>query len=437
MLPTMFSVFKCGTAALLFFILNLFYAYGQDVRLKLNRPEGIYSKGDTVRVYGLCHDARGPLDVEIRVDGITRESRSISLDASSYKEIYTEVCDSAKWVALIVKTSDNKAIDIGYLVNPETFKPGYRTPGNLRRYWNKEISRMRKEPMTVKIDSVQAPAKYIGQVTCWHVELSMHQGFPVNAYVSIPIGARAASLPIRIQTHGATEITEIRTQSILKTACRTALQGTIGVDINAHGMKDGASPEYYRELEDGLLKDYSDQDLKDRESWYFRLMYLRLVRLVDYLVTLPQWDGRNIMVAGHSQGGGQALALGAIDSRITHVYADEPALSDHGGILLGRCSGWPFSTRRQSVPSTKLARKILPYFDGAILAGMYHGKLYLRAGLVDYICPPTAVWSVYNNAGTADKTITSFRSRHHTNVVWYDKEEFDALSEGFPKIEWY
>ena len=430
------SLVKHGAVALLFFALSLVSAHGQDVRLKLNRQEGIYSKGDTVRVYGFCPDSREPLELEIRVGGITREKRSICLDTTGYREIYSEVCDSSKWVALLVKTGENQAIDIGYLVNPETFEPGYKAPGDLRRFWKKEISRMRKQPMSVKIDSVQAPAKYIGQVTCWHIELSMHQGFPVNAYVSIPLGADARSLPICIQAHGATDITESRTQSQLKKACRTALTGTIGVDINAHGMRDGASPEYYRELEEGLLKDYSDQPLKDRESWYFRLMFLRLVRLVDYLVTLPQWDGKNIMVAGHSQGGGQALALGGIDSRITHVYADEPALSDLGGILQGRYGGWPFSRRRQSVPATKQAKRILPYFDGALLAGMFRGQLYLRAGLVDYICPPTAVWSVYNNAGTTDKIITSFRSRHHTNVVWYDKDEFNTLSEGFPEIQW-
>lgn len=427
---------KQGAAVLLFFILSLFHANGQDVRLKLNRPDGLYSKGDTVRVLACCPDSPDSLEMEIRVGGKTREKRSVCPGSAYYKEIYAEVCDSAKWVAVIVNTRDDRQIDIGWLVNPESFRPGYKAPCNLKQFWKKEISRMRKNAMTVKIDSVRAPEKYIGQVTCWHVQLSMHEGFPVNAYVCMPLGADVRTLPIRIQTHGATEITENRTQSQLKTACRTALSGTIGVDINAHGMEDGAPEEYYQELADGLLKDYSDQPLKDRESWYFRLMYLRLVRLVDYLVTLPQWDGRNIMVAGHSQGGGQALALGGIDPRITHVYADEPALCDHGGILLNRYGGWPFSTRRQNVPASKQGRKILPYYDGALLAGMFRGKLYLRAGLVDYTCPPTAVWTVYNNAGTEDKVIQSFRSRHHTNVVWYDKDELDALSEGFPNIEW-
>jgi len=427
---------KQVAALLLLFLLGPLHAYGQDVRLKLNRPEGLYSKGDTVHVFGLCANSRESMEMEIRVNGKTREKKSLCLGCSDYKEIYTEVCDSAKWVAILVNTQDHEQIDIGYLVNPETFQPGYKAPRDLRRFWKKEVSRMRNSAMTVKIDSVQAPEKYIGQVTCWHVELSMHEGFPVNAYVCMPVRADARSLPIRIQTHGATEITEKRTQSQLKTACRTAMTGTIGIDINAHGMQDGASEEYYRELADGPLKDYADQPLTDRESWYFRLMYLRLVRLVDYLVTLPQWDGRNIMVAGHSQGGGQALALGGIDPRITHVYADEPALSDHGGILQNRLSGWPFSTRRQSVPASKQARKILPYYDGALLAGMYSGKLYLRAGLVDYTCPPTAVWTVYNHAGTQDKVIEWFRSRHHTSVVWYDKAEFNALSEGFPPIEW-
>jgi len=418
------------------FLAGLHYAAAQDVRLTMNRLDGIYSKGDTVRVYGRCADvAEVNLTMEIKVGGITRETGTIHL-SDEFSEIYTEICDSTKWVAVLVHTADDKVIDIGYIVNPEDIRPGYKTPWDLRCYWKREVAKMRRSEMTVKVDTVEAYKDYIGKVICWHVELSMHDGFPVNAYVSIPVGARAGSLPIRIQAHGATDITEVRTQSKKKDACFYASQGLIGVDINAHGMQDGAPEEYYKNLDDGPLKDYAKRLPESRDSWYFRLMYLRLVRLVDYLVTLPQWDGMNIMVGGHSQGGGQALALGGIDPRITHVYADEPALCDHGGILQGRIGGWPFSKRNQEVPAERLSKRILPYFDGALLAGMFHGKLYIRAGLADYTCPPTAVFAVYNNAGTNDKTITAFRSRHHTNVVWYDKDEFSSQGAGFPAVEW-
>ncbi len=39
-----------------------------------------------------------------------------------------------------------------------------------------------------------------------------------------------------------------------------------GRSVNAHGIKDGADEEYYRNLEEGELKDYQHQELKNRES---------------------------------------------------------------------------------------------------------------------------------------------------------------------------
>ncbi len=394
-----------------------------DIRLKLNHPDGVYAKGDTVYVYGCCLDDADSLKMEIRVNGHPRSYSFINLE-KEYGVIHKEVCDSARWVSVLVGKGET-VLDVGYVVEPESFMPAYKAPRDLHRFWKRQIRRMRKSPMTVKIDTVDAPKQFDGRFFCMHIELSMHQGRPVNAFVSIPLNAAGGSLPIRIQTHGATDITSKSTQSSLKKACRQASYGAIGVDINAHGIKDGAEEAYYRELEEGELKDYQHQELKNRESWYFRLMYLRLVRLVDYLVTLPQWDGKTILVTGHRQGGGQALALGGIDSRITDVEADEPALCDLGGAINRRIGGWPFSRRRQDVPASRLARSILPYYDAALLAKHFRGNLVVKVGLADYVCPATSVYSAYNNAGASHKRISPFRSRHHIDVVWYDREEFE------------
>ena len=396
-----------------------------DIRLKLNHPDGIYAKGDTVYVLGCCLDGADSLKMEIRVNGHPRSFSSVCLE-KEYGIIHREVCDSAHWVSVLVGNGET-VLDVGYVIEPESFMPGYRPPSDLQRFWQKQIRRMRKCPMEVKIDTVKTPEQFENRFLCLHIELSMHQGRSVNAFVSIPSNAAGGSLPIRIHTHGATDITSKSTQSSLKKACIQASYDAIGVDVNAHGIKDGADEEYYRNLEEGELKDYQHQELKNRESWYFRLMYLRLVRLVDYLVTLPQWDGNTILVTGHSQGGGQALALGGIDSRITDIEADEPALCDLGGVRAHRIGGWPFSLRRQTVPASRIAKRILPYYDAALLAKYYHGNLVVQVGFADYVCPATSVYAAYNNSGASSKSIFPFRSRHHIDVVWYDREEFEHI----------
>lgn len=47
---------------------------------------------------------------------------------------------------------------------------------------------------------------------------------------------------------------------------------------------------------------------EDPETTYFNGMMLRLIRSLEYAKSLPEWDGKNLTVQGHSQGGMQAGA---------------------------------------------------------------------------------------------------------------------------------
>src|SRR5690606_29812949 len=111
--------------------------------------------------------------------------------------------------------------------------------------------------------------------------------------------------------------------------------------LNAHGMLNGQPEAYYQELEDGPLQRYWEQGAKDRDTYYFRFMYLRMLRSIEYLTRQPEWDGERILVIGESQGGGQALAAAGLDKRVSAVVATVPALCDFGGPLAGRKGGWP------------------------------------------------------------------------------------------------
>ena len=64
----------------------------------------------------------------------------------------------------------------------------------------------------------------------------------------------------------------------------------------------------YDKLAKGELKNYRNRPVTDHKDFYFRLMYLRAVRAVDYATTLPLWDGKRILADGSSQGGAQAIA---------------------------------------------------------------------------------------------------------------------------------
>ena len=107
-------------------------------------------------------------------------------------------------------------------------------------------------------------------------------------------------------------------------------KGALCFDLNAHGMLNGQPDEYYNNLDAGELKNYYVSGLESREDFYFRGMYLRLIRTIEFLTRQPEWDGKRILVIGESQGGGQALAAAGLDSRVSAVVATVPAMCDWG-----------------------------------------------------------------------------------------------------------
>ena len=64
----------------------------------------------------------------------------------------------------------------------------------------------------------------------------------------------------------------------------------------------------------------------DREKSYFLNMYLRDSRVLDYLLTRPDWDGKTMVLMGGSMGGQQSLALAGLrPEKISAVLVCVPA----------------------------------------------------------------------------------------------------------------
>ena len=198
-------------------------------------------------------------------------------------------------------------------------------------------------------------------------------------------------------------------------------------------MLNGQPQSYYDNLDSGELKDYSGREITGHEDFYFRLMYLRLVRAIDYLVTLPQWDGERIAIMGESQGGAQAAALAGIDPRVTAASLRVPAFVDVAGKLNGRKGSWP---RAYQDDPQKYA-DILPYYDAACLLTMSEAALFFEAGLIDYTCPPACVAAGYNSAKSSNKTIFFFTHRPHTTKAmdqrFYQRWREDVMT---PRENW-
>jgi hypothetical protein len=200
------------------------------------------------------------------------------------------------------------------------------------------------------------------------------------------------------------------------------------------GMLNGQTDDYYRMLENGLLRDYFEHNAADRETYYFRGMYLRLLRAIDFMTQQPEWDGRRILVIGESQGGGQAVAAASLDPRVSAVVLNVPAMQDFGGTRVGRRGGWPHPIETHQDISPAMLDATLPYFDGALLIRHSKAEVYCEIGLIDTTCPPSAVWSSLNGApGKKTVNCVPFRTHAWPSGRWraYWEEHFLHPREQF------
>ena len=182
-------------------------------------------------------------------------------------------------------------------------------------------------------------------------------------------------------------------------------------------MLNGQPQAYYDDLDKGELKNYTTFGIGAKTDYYFRGMYLRLMRTLDFLASQPEWDGQRILVIGESQGGGQALAAAGLDKRVTAVVATVPAMCDWGGTLAGRQGGWP-NPFNSGIDKEKLLES-LPYFDVAHLLKDSKATLVTEIGFIDVTCPSISVYAALNQS-KGEKIIFGVPYRgHHVDQKAY------------------
>lgn len=177
-----------------------------------------------------------------------------------------------------------------------------------------------------------------------------------------------------------------------------AEKGIITLQIGIHGIPLTYEPELYNDLAKGALWQYPGFNLEHRERYYFYKVILGCIRAIDFLYSLAEFDGENLLVRGGSQGGGLSIATTALDDRVKGFVAMYPALSDMTGYLHGRAGGWPHMFNEVNAPlmATEDKIKVTSYYDAVNFARQIKVPGFFTWGYNDDMCPPTSFYSAYN-----------------------------------------
>ena len=192
-----------------------------------------------------------------------------------------------------------------------------------------------------------------------------------------------------------------------------AERGAITLEIGIHGIPVMQPAEVYEQMRTGALDGYPLYNLDDRDTYYYRRVYLGCVRANDFLTSRESWDGKNLLVFGASQGGQLTFATAALDSRVTAAAAIVPAYCDVTGYLHGRAGGWPHMMRgadsRHRTPAKIATTR---YYDTVNLARRVRAPMLVALGYNDENCPPTSVFSTYNTLASSKRLLVALEMGH-------------------------
>jgi len=184
-------------------------------------------------------------------------------------------------------------------------------------------------------------------------------------------------------------------------------EGCIYLKIEIHDLDLLLPDDDYNLLRRQQADGYMRRGMLSRDTYYYKDVYVGCARAVDFLCSLPEWDGRNVIVTGGSQGGALTIITAALNDRVTLCAPFYPALCDLTGFLHHRAGGWPkffsgfYADSRVDIPETD-AVQTLQYFDVVNFARLLRVPTFMSWGYSDDTCSPTSVWAAWN-AITAPK----------------------------------
>ncbi len=383
-----------------------------------DRPDGLYRQGEPV-----------VFSIRMTEDGQTVTGRTLAytltgdggllqtgrLASAAEPVTVTAKLDRPGWLNLKVTGSDAAGKPIpwwtltgiaGAAVDPFEVRAGQTMPEDFDAFWAGEKTKLAAVPQNL----VETPAALTGSAAAlihgWHVTSEIGPGLrPLRALVTIPSNAAPKSLPAQLSIPGA---------GVRSAAFKTE-PGWISLTLNVHGLENLQPAPYYEAIRQNELKDYTRLGSENRDTFYFRGVFLRLLRALDYVKSRPEWDGRTLVVAGGSQGGGLALVAAGLDPAVTLCKAGMPGLCDHLGYTRKQSGGWPqlVALDKAGQPLNPAVARTSAYYDAALFAARIKAATEVSIGLKDTTCPPTSVFAAFNNLTVTNKTLWIYPEAGH------------------------
>ena len=278
--------------------------------------------------------------------------------------------------------------------SPLALRPTQQEPADFDAYWASQqqlLAAIAPEFTLTAAPELSTPEVEVSYLKFKNVPQGMR---PTSMYGVLSVPRGKGPFPAALQVPGA----GVRGY---KGTPQLAAKGIITLQMGIHGIPVDLPAELYEQLNIGALDNYNRYNLDNRDAYYYRRVYLGVLRALDYLAQHPKWDGRNLVAQGGSQGGQLAIMASALDARVSLTMASYPAYSDVTGYLHGRAGGWPGLFRKDADGKQldlPLAAKVATsaYYDTVNFARRLKAPILFYAGYNDRVTPPTSTLAAFN-----------------------------------------
>ena len=226
---------------------------------------------------------------------------------------------------------------------------------------------------------------------------------PVTGWLTMPADASPAKrYPVLATARGASQDD--------MPAPKGGPHDRIRMEINGNGFDLGRGEAYVKAFfksicAPGYGYGFDPESNKSRDTSYWKGMAMRAIRYVEWLSTLPEWDGRTLEAEAGSQGGWQMILAASRCHKVTRLTTEITWGCDW--------TGQAEFGRLKSTYRPKCWYPDMAYFDAVFAARRVICPVAIvSAGLGDYVSPPSSLAVLYNNL-RVPKSITWKQGQTH------------------------
>lgn len=312
-----------------------------------------------------------------------------------------------------------KAGTVGF--NPEKIQISTPEPDYFWKFWKGEMAKAEETcPLDAKMELLEGEGNDAGY-NCYKVSVATPAG-RVYGFLSVPMAP--GKYPAVVATHGtgagydAAEIIP---------GCVTLLLNALNADPRTPGK---TLKELYAESNKPRFHFFTGG--YNPQTYFFYRPVIGMARAVNWLAEQPFVEPTAIGYDGSSQGGGFGYFLAALTNRFAYLVIHEPGFCDINGEKVHQRGVGVINYRRifrtldkqdGVVTDEEALDKFVECYDAKNFAQHINKDCIVRVGVgfLDFACPPSGVYAVYNSLNVADKEIfTDINLSHGNNKKFHE-----------------